>query len=40
MAAHTPSLERFGYRQELRRSLGLGDLLVYGDGWATRRGAR
>ena len=25
-----PSVEAFGYRQELKRSLGLGDLLVYG----------
>ncbi|HTK97989.1 MAG TPA: amino acid permease, partial [Pseudomonadales bacterium] len=25
-----PSVETFGYRQELKRSLGLGDLLVYG----------
>lgn len=33
MAAHTlaePSLERFGYRQELRRSLGWADLIIYG----------
>jgi len=33
-------LTRFGYQQELRRSLGLRDLLAYGDGWAARRGAR
>ncbi len=26
----SPSLAQFGYKQELRRSLGLGDLLVYG----------
>jgi amino acid transporter len=25
-----PALERFGYRQELRRSLGWGDLIIYG----------
>jgi hypothetical protein len=25
-----PTVEAFGYRQELKRSLGLGDLLVYG----------
>ena len=33
MAAHTsldPDLERFGYQQELRRSLGWADLIIYG----------
>ncbi|MFI7600748.1 APC family permease [Actinoplanes sp. NPDC049681] len=33
MAAHnpdTPTLERFGYRQELRRTLSFADLVVYG----------
>src|SRR5262245_53441997 len=29
-AAETPSLERFGYQQELKRSLSFTDLLVYG----------